>query len=236
MGQYAIKDDYEHRTENATLEENPGDYWDAKRMLFSRYVQWHVYDYAARQVREHGCKTVLDVGCGLGHKLIAQIAPLAEVTGVDQPTAVEVANKLHPDHRFVSADIEKPDETSLGAFDFVLCADVIEHLLDPDLLLRFITNHAHADSLIVVSTVERDIRRGKDNRRSPKAEHVREWNLDELGMYLRSFGFDVIDQQSLPAFRVGRSATMIKERIRLIRKGIAYRYSQVALCRPPCDS
>ncbi len=232
MGDYCIKDGYEHRTVNATMEAEAGDYWDAKRLVLSHYAQWHAYDRAAGLVKEHGLKTVLDVGCGVGHKLMDMIAPLAEVTGVEQPTAAAKAKELFPDGRFVSADLERPDETGLGKFDLLLCVDVIEHFLDPDVLLRFMRSHCHEQSYVLLSTIERDVRRGKSNRKSSKAEHVREWNLDEFGAYLSSQGFEVIEHRTAPAFKMGLWWPLIKDRIRLLRKGVSINYNQVAVCRP----
>lgn len=232
MGDYCIKDGYEHRTVNATMEVTVGDYWDPKRLILSHYAQWHAYDRAAKLIREHGLKTVLDVGCGVGHKLMKMIAPLADVTGVEQPTVAATAKEFFPDGRFISADLERPDETGLGTFDLVLNIDVVEHLLDPDVLLRFLRSHCHNDSYLLISTIERDVRRGKDNVKSSKPKHVREWNREEFGRYLQSSGFEVIEHQTMPAFKTAMRLPLVKDRIRLLRKFISINYSQVAVCRP----
>jgi SAM-dependent methyltransferase len=230
MGDYCIKDGYEHRVANATLEQNPGDYWRDRRMLLSRHAQHAVYSRAARLITERGLTTVIDVGCGLAHKLMDQIAPLAQVTGIDQPTAVEIAKQIHPKGRFVSDNFEEAT-SSLGTFDLVLCVDVIEHMHNPDVLLNYLAARCHKGSYVVVSTPERDVRRGKSNMKSTRPEHVREWNRDEFRRYLQTRGFQVISHELLPAFRVGWSPYMLKERWRLVRKGISVRYSQVAICR-----
>jgi 2-polyprenyl-3-methyl-5-hydroxy-6-metoxy-1,4-benzoquinol methylase len=234
MKPYSIKPDYEHRTVNATVEETAGDYWHSRRLLLSHYAQHAVYELAASLIQRRGLKTALDVGCGLGHKLDKLVSPHAQrCVGIDQPTCIDVAKNMLPNTKieFASADFEQPGDTGLGTFDLVMSVDVIEHLLDPDLLLAFIKAHCHVDSIVLISTPERDLRRGKDNRKSPKAEHVREWNQAELAAYLDSEGFEVIDHVTLPAFRVGFSYYMIKERWRLLRKGIPYRYSQAAVCQ-----
>jgi hypothetical protein len=85
---------------------------------------------------------------------------------------------------------------------------------------------------MLISTIERDVRRGKSNRRSTKAEHVREWNLDEFGRYLTGQGFEVIEHGTTPAFRMGLWWPLIKDRFRLLRKGVSLNYNQVAVCRP----
>jgi len=50
--------------------------------------------------------------------------------------------------------------------------------------------------------------------------------------YLESRGFEVVRQAVLPAFRVGLSPRLLRERLRLVRKRIPYRYNQLAVCRP----
>ncbi|MFK8024530.1 MAG: methyltransferase domain-containing protein [Ilumatobacter sp.] len=76
---------------------------------------------------------VLDLGCSDG-ALGATIRSFGHhVTGVDLEEAPGVAGRLDD---FVQADLDRgiPDEID-GAFDLVLCADVLEHVRDPERLL-----------------------------------------------------------------------------------------------------
>jgi 2-polyprenyl-6-hydroxyphenyl methylase/3-demethylubiquinone-9 3-methyltransferase len=239
MKTYFIKDGYEHRTVNVTLETEPGDYFTPTRIRNACYLQVHPYLEAAGLMRRHGLRSVLDVGCGTGCKLVAHLERVAETSvGVDQQTVIDLARKLHPEagSRFVVADLERPPETDLETFDLVMSVDVIEHLLEPDLLLDFIRAHCHRESWIVLSTPERDVRRGPGNMKSPHGEHVREWNRSELRHYLESRGFEVLRQVLLPGFRVGFSPRLLRERLRLVRKRIPYRYNQLAVCRPGANA
>jgi len=77
---------------------------------------------------------ILDLGCSggrLGQHLREQ---RHEVTGVD---AVELPGVRQRVDRFVVADLENgiPDEVG-GNFNFILCADVLEHTSKPEVLLR----------------------------------------------------------------------------------------------------
>jgi len=230
MGDYCIKDGYQHRTENATVEEQPGDYWAGVRHLLSNHAQYAAYETAAQLIQQKQLKTTLDVGCGLGHKAMRLLHPITDLTCVEQATVVQVASEAFPQGKFVAANLEQPDETGLGTYDLVLSVDVIEHLLDPDLLMNFVKAHCHDQSYIVISTPERDVRRGKDNMQSPKSEHVREWNMVEFAAYMQTHGLSIVEHRCVPAFRVGTSWYMIKERLRLLRKGISLNYSQVIIC------
>ncbi len=231
MEQYCIKAGYEHRSVNATFESEPGAYWNRRRLLLSHYAQYAVYELAADLIRERQLKTVLDIGCGLGHKLVRLICPLASVTAFDQATCVSKARELFPELDIRPIDLESGDAVCAGQFDLVMSVDVIEHLVDPDKLLALMKRCCHGQSLVLISTPERDIRRGLHCMKSKKAEHVREWNRSEFAAYLSSRGLEVIDHRLLPAFRCGLNPYMLKERWRLIRKGISLRYSQCAVCR-----
>ena len=81
--------------------------------------------------RQGGGRRVLDIGCAGGY--LAQI--LAErgfsVTGIDLPGT---AHSPHID--FVPADLDRGLPSLDGCFDYIVCADVLEHLREPERLLR----------------------------------------------------------------------------------------------------
>ena len=231
MGAYCIKGDYEHRTFNATYENRKGQYWHYRRVIWSRHAQFAVYQKAALIVRERILRTVLDVGCGSGYKAMELIAPLANVTGVDQPNAVALATKAHPDGHFVAADFDAPGDDGLETFDLVLCVDVIEHMASPDKLIQYIKDKCHAASIVVISTPERDILRGPDNTRSPQPEHVREWNRAEFREYLESLGFMVTEHEIMPSFSIRQSPYMLLQWLWSLLCGVNVFHTQVAICR-----
>lgn len=77
-------------------------------------------------------------------------------------------------------------------FDVIVCADVIEHMDNPDVLLEIIRRHSNNSSTIVISTPERDNIRGLDHfGPPPNPTHVREWNQGELVGYFKKQGFKV---------------------------------------------
>ncbi|MGD9797943.1 MAG: methyltransferase domain-containing protein [Acidimicrobiia bacterium] len=92
---------------------------------------------------------VLDLGCSDG-RLGARLRSLGhEVTGVDVEKHDGVADQL--DH-FVEADLDHgiPDEVG-GPFDVVLAADVVEHVRDPERVLRAAADRLAPGGVLVAS-------------------------------------------------------------------------------------
>ncbi|WP_174436253.1 class I SAM-dependent methyltransferase [Azospirillum brasilense] len=200
---YFLKAGYVSLTAVETVEAEPGDYWTPWRIEMASIYQWHVYE-AARDVargmpeRPH----VLDVGCGYPIKLHRLLAPAsASVTVVDQPTLAGRIAADFPELRFVPVDLERPDADLGARFGLVICSDVLEHLLDPDPCVAFIKRHLAPGGVAVFSTPERDILRGRDCLRSPKPEHVREWNREEFVRYIESHGFRTLRSLLMPQAR-----------------------------------
>lgn len=85
-------------------------------------------------------RRVLDVGCAYGGFLVAaREAGAREVVGVDIDAGlIELARRQLADHRvegeLVVADVMDPTLVDrIGRFDLVMCNDVIEHVVDPEL-------------------------------------------------------------------------------------------------------
>lgn len=192
---------YRQQTRNLTLDTNrdDGSYWSDWRIAESAKWQHHVYEWAARLGREHGLRSVLDLGCGVATKTAIHLVPVFdEVVGMDQASALRVAITRGVRARLVEVDLERADVSLGRCFDMIVCADVIEHLVEPQSMLDLIRHHSNPDTLIVFSTPERDRERGRDCRASNKPEHVREWSRAEFRRYLGSRGFSVRRSRLLP--------------------------------------
>lgn len=95
-------------------------------------------------------KQVLDVGCGRGHlaRLLAERG--YEVTGVDSdPESLEAAGSWC--RQVVQANIETWQGFPGASYDYLLLADVLEHLRDPLTVLRRLLESVNDGGKVVLS-------------------------------------------------------------------------------------
>jgi SAM-dependent methyltransferase len=97
--------------------------------------------------------SVLEVGCGNGLFLdrIRKIAPGARLSGVDY-SHYQIERPVHPSLRLKQADLAKGIPCDDSSFDVVYAAEIIEHLLDPDLLLSEIRRVLRPGGTLVLTT------------------------------------------------------------------------------------
>lgn len=230
---YFIKAGYKNQKANHTLSVKEGDlYWTDERVKISSHYQYNTYTMARDLIRQHNLKSTVDVGCGAALKLMEVIYPVcSDVMGTDQKEAIDYCKQRFPQGKFYVENLENPKKAP-REFDLVICADVIEHMEDPDKLLNYIKKLSKRGGYIVISTPERDVLRGKDNMGSPKAEHIREWNKEELIAYLTDRGFKVLNHQMQP---IMKPSLFIKE-VREVRRKTRERagtvnINQVIVCQ-----
>jgi len=200
---------YRQRTEALTHDSSPvldaegreTEYWNSSRIQTSARFQYHVYRWGAALVRSRGLASVLDVGCGPATKLATLIAPVCPcIAGIDQSSAITVARRLERPGDFRVVDLEHCQSVQAErTYDLIICADVLEHLLDPDPALALIARHCHANTLVLLSTPDRARLRGRGCMTSEKPEHVREWAAPEFLAYLRSRRWSVLRALLLPS-------------------------------------
>jgi SAM-dependent methyltransferase len=212
-----------------------GEYWNDDRVAASARYQWHVYAWAARLVRERGVRSVLDVGCGPGVKLDRLIAPVCgDIRGIDQQSAVAAARRLGSRGEYRVVDLERAGPGPVDrSFGLVICADVVEHLLDPDPAMEMMAGFCGPDSLVLLSTPDRARLRGRGCMASPKPEHVREWSTPEFLRFLSSRNFEVLEYRLLPGADEPAASGWAREwlwRARLAETSA--RRCLAVLCRP----
>jgi SAM-dependent methyltransferase len=134
---------------------------------------------------EIGGNRVLDLGCGKGALLVAFFPQLT--LGIDVGKNLKEAVKMFPDRSWQEMNLDEPHTLPTG-FDLVICADVLEHLIHPEHLLKNLGRMVKAGSRVIISTPERELKRGPGNFGPPEnLSHVREWNLFEFNRLLRHY-------------------------------------------------
>jgi SAM-dependent methyltransferase len=96
-------------------------------------------------------KSVLDIGCGVGHLSQALARKNCRVVGVDaREENIRVFRQRHPGLQAHVANVEQ-DLSSLGTFDMVLCCGLLYHLENPLQALRNLS--AVCGELLIVETI-----------------------------------------------------------------------------------
>jgi SAM-dependent methyltransferase len=223
-------------THDAQQPEDPArQYWSPRRIAASRAFGFHVYTWAASLIARRGLRSVLDVGCGPGVKLATLIAPVCgDLEGIDQASGVLAATALGSPGRYTVVDLEDPSGvTPWRQFDLIICADALEHLLDPDPALAWLKGFCHDRSLIVLSTPCRARVRGRACLASTKREHVREWTREEFIRFVTSRGFEVLESRLFPEDDAPLWRGLVREWLfRMGVAGLSPHHCHAVLCRP----
>ena len=138
-------------------------------------------------MRANQFRSIYDVGCGSAYKLLHTLGEY-DTTGIDVPETLNVLKARYPGRKWLSASF---DDTGLPKADLVICSDVIEHVEDPDALMRFVVNCAK--EWVVISTPDRNLvyryRLLNKFYYGPPGNptHIREWTMPEFRRYIERF-------------------------------------------------
>lgn len=189
--------------------------------------QLSVYRFLSKLFKKTRPLNVLELGFGNASKTMQNLRPhMGNYYGADMKHSVVYAKDLYPNENWIEADFNKLLKIEVS-FDVIFAIDVIEHLVQPEVFLRSVWELANPDTLIVLSTPERDLVRGKASMGPPEnLKHVREWNKEELCKFLEYSGFEIKKHMLVE----DRDKTL-REKFYFFRKGINTKSCQVILCR-----
>lgn len=230
---YHLPSDYEP---NRSRGDAPlsGKYWSKRRLHLSNRYQYGVYRLARKLAENIAARTVLDLGCGPATKLNQFFDERFHLIGVDTDEAVALCRRLHQRGDYVSLDLDDPTvsiERLPARPDLVICADVIEHVERPDVLLRLCRKMAETGAPIVLSTPCRHRLMGPAARRPSNPEHVREWSQEELRRCVEGYGLAVTDQQVMNPFRFRFDLMTAAFLVNRLRRHLPVTTSQVLTLR-----
>jgi len=173
--------------------QSPDYFYDGQNQVVS--YQPDVYPFAGYLAERFGCRYIIDVGCGTADKLVA-LYPRFEVIGIDFESNIDRCRQAYSFGQWLEVDLERPAQPSIAesvlAQAVIVCADVLEHLVDPTHVLALLRRWLDIAPIALLSTPERDLVRGPDHiGPPPNPSHVREWNLAEAERLLVSAAVNV---------------------------------------------
>ncbi len=151
-------------------------------------------EIVCKLLRGHSCKDaarILDIGSGQGDlaRDMHSMFPQSEITGLDlSATGVEVSSRKVPGARFVQCNLLQPAEPGplAGWAQFAVCAEVLEHLDDPALLLRNASQYLAPGCLLIVT-----VPGGPQSEFDRHIGHRQHFTPAKLRTLLESAGFNV---------------------------------------------
>jgi SAM-dependent methyltransferase len=142
------------------------------------------YEFASQYIDS---RVVLDIACGTGYGTSILASQGAKnIIGVDASTeAIQYANEhyLKDNIKFILGDAQK--FTLSTKIDVAISFETIEHLKDPECLLRNVVGILKADGKFIISTPIRH--KGTIDTKPDNVYHQREWNETEFCQLLKCY-------------------------------------------------
>ncbi|HET6227685.1 MAG TPA: class I SAM-dependent methyltransferase [Bacteroidia bacterium] len=122
-------------------------------------------------------QTVADVGCGTGHLLyyLKEEVGFGRATGFDfSPEAIKIAKELFSNFYFYELDIYAGKDEK---FDTVLCTEVLEHLLNPELAMFNLLSMVNPGGTLLLTV--------PDGRVDTFAGHINFWSPESWEVFVK---------------------------------------------------
>lgn len=197
------------------------DFWQKNK-------EGHFFDFSFKWplVKELVTKkkklTILDYGCGTGRYIeeLLKLNPY-KIIGTDiSDYAIKIAKKRFPNSKFYVVGGDEKLPVKSANVDFVLAADVIEHIFDVTNFLCEVKRVMKKGGKIFISTPYHGVIKniiisliGFDNAFNPTAAHIRFFTKKSLSKLLTEIGFKIIAYGQYGRFKpVSRGMFFIAEK------------------------
>ncbi len=176
---YKIKSDYNHRSHPKPFDDTSNtDEW-----------QYEVYELAHTIALIIPKLPVLDIGCGSGYKLV-NIFKEFDTLGIELKETYNFLIKEYPTYKWEI----KSNNPPLGKFGVIILSDVIEHINDPDEIMKYIQQIDF--EYLIISTPNRDDRTLLQDGPPNNIAHAREWTKKEFSEYISEY-FQIINHYNI---------------------------------------
>jgi SAM-dependent methyltransferase len=179
------------------------DDWDQHWLDQAEVAQRNPAQRYRRQIvckllRAHACGAsinaaprILDIGSGQGDlaRDLRLAFPKAEIAGLElSATGIQVASVKVPGARFIRRNLIEPGDSGAltGWAQFAVCAEVLEHLDDPALLLKNASDYLAPGCLLIVT-----VPGGPQSEFDRHIGHRQHFTPAKLRALLESSGFEV---------------------------------------------
>lgn len=199
---------YRHRMERllevVTSSSTATAHIDSKPTTYFEHARPDVQELVPRSARR-----ILDVGCGAGRLGAAlKLRQPAHVTGIElNPAAATAARDQIDAVKIANLELDDLDFGD-GQFDCVICADILEHLRRPEIVLKNIRRWLSPEGMLILSvpnvrnhTVVQSLLAGNWTYESAgllDSDHVRFFTRRELEKLLFRAGFEIDDLRMVP--------------------------------------
>jgi 2-polyprenyl-3-methyl-5-hydroxy-6-metoxy-1,4-benzoquinol methylase len=159
-------------------------------------LQQEVYVFAKNFMKENKLNNIIDVSCGSGYKLVNILGEFNTI-GIETDPYYSILNKKYPLRKWLLSGKKGKSFVlydNLYEPDVVICSNVIEHIIDPNVLLYYLISLN--SKYYIISTPCRQVLCNHPkfshihklywNGPPFNKCHVREWTMEEFKKYISS--------------------------------------------------
>lgn len=179
---YYLPDSYTPRVNNTKYSDGPA----------APNYQPYVYRLAHYIASRAGLEWIIDMGSDSAGKSRKR----QSINRLDIPDSSELAPETQPGFQFIAHNMDDGPPNFSGDIlskALVVCCDVVEHLMNPEVLMHDLARLSRQVPFLVISTPDRDRVRGwLDNGPPVNPAHVMEWSGTEFVRFMLNCGFKEI--------------------------------------------